>query len=65
MGLHDIIQPTLLAGQDILPFILVRIRLKQKDTDFTIGKFVLRRGREGDFNVNIFCCELWQILMIF
>ena len=49
MGLHDIIQPSLLHSQDTQPFILVMIRIKQKDTDFSVVKFVLRKGREGDF----------------
>ena len=49
MGLHDTIQASLLPSQDTQPFILVMIRIKQTDSDFTLAKFVLRKGREGDF----------------
>ena len=49
MGLHDTIQPSLLPSRDSQPFILVMIRIKQSNSDFTVAKFVLRKGREGDF----------------
>ena len=48
-ALQDTIQPTLLAGRDKQHFILVSLRLREKDTDFSRTKFVLRRGREGDY----------------
>ena len=50
-ALQDTIQPTLLAGRDKQHFILVSLRLREKDTDFSRTKFVLRRGREGDYKV--------------
>ena len=51
MGLHDIIPPTLLAKEDKQPFLLVKLRIKQKDVDFSQEKVVLRAGTVGDFKV--------------
>lgn len=53
MGVHDIIPPSLLAKQDKQPFLLVKLRLKQKDVAFSLEKVVLRPGTEGDFKVFI------------
>ena len=55
--MHDIIPPSLLAKQDKQPFLLVKLRLKQKDVDFSLEKVVLRPGTEGDFKVFI-CLSL-------
>merc|ERR1739838_944195 len=51
MGVHDIIQPSLLAKECKQPFLLVRLMIKQKDVDFCAEKVVLRLGAEGDFKV--------------
>ena len=51
MGVHDIIPPSLLAKEDKQPFLLVKLRVKQKDVDFSLEKIVLRSGTEGDFKV--------------
>eukprot|EP00091_Calanus_sinicus_P002265 TRINITY_DN1229_c0_g1_i10.p1 TRINITY_DN1229_c0_g1~~TRINITY_DN1229_c0_g1_i10.p1 ORF type:complete len:137 (-),score=56.05 TRINITY_DN1229_c0_g1_i10:148-513(-) len=49
MGVHDIIPPSLLAKEVKQPFLLVKLRVKQKDVDFSLEKIVLRAGTEADF----------------
>eukprot|EP00092_Neocalanus_flemingeri_P106607 GFUD01136792.1.p2 GENE.GFUD01136792.1~~GFUD01136792.1.p2 ORF type:complete len:123 (-),score=37.65 GFUD01136792.1:204-539(-) len=49
MGVHDSIPPCLLAKESKQPFLLVKLRVKQKDVDFCLEKVVLRLGTEGDF----------------
>jgi len=49
MGLQEIIEPSLLAKESKQPFLLVKLRVKQEDVDFTLEKIVLRRGTEKEY----------------
>ena len=51
MGLNDVIQPSLLAKEGKQPFLLVKLRVKQKDVYFCAEKVVLRLGTGVDFKV--------------
>ena len=51
MGVLDAVPASLLSKEAKQPFLLVKLRMKQKDVDFSVEKMVLRVGSERDFNV--------------
>ena len=51
MGVYDIIPPSILAREDKQPFLLVKLRIKQKDVDYSQEKVVLRAGTDIEFKV--------------
>ena len=54
MGVIDTLPQSLLASKEKQPFLLVKLRLKQKDVDFSEEKVVLRPGMENDYKVILF-----------